>query len=381
MSNDILKVCPPLDSKCDSKTISEWICYLNSKVGAAGATGPTGPAGSIGPQGPVGPQGAQGVQGPIGPQGPKGDQGPQGIQGLQGPKGDIGPVGPAGPVGPKGDQGDVGPAGPQGAQGPAGPKGDPGAAGQQGPAGPVGPQGNVGPQGAQGPQGVAGPQGPQGAMGPQGAQGVQGPQGVTGPTYLDHAFIHGTEFGSPSVPTSQIARGNPIRFQLIENNTNNLVTLVDDKTAFLINRPGTYQVIYNITARSVDPSKFCTVGLYVPSVAAVIIGSNSNNGSLNQNQSGIGFIQHTNVAAKFQIINNGAADIEVGGTPQTEIWSNTLNAGTAFDLSIVYIGPPTDIPLPNVIPQSISSFSELEENAIQAFSDGHDVITVDYITM
>lgn len=328
---------------CESMTIQEWICYLNNKPGQPGPVGPVGPQG---PQGPVGPQGAQGVQGPVGPQGPIGPIGPQGPQGLQGPKGDVGAQGPIGPVGPVGPQGNVGPAGPAGAEGPVGPAGPKGEVGPQGPQGVAGPKGDAGAQGPAGPQGVPGPQGAQGVPGPQGAQGIQGPVGPVGPTALDHAFIHGTEFGGEIAPTFIVQKGKPIRYQYISGNTNNLITFVDDKTAFTINRPGNYQIIYNITAKSTDPSKFCTVGLYVPSVGAIIIGSNSNNGTLNQNQSGIGYVQHTDVTAKFQIINNGAADIEVGGTPSVELWSNTLNAGTAFDMSIVYLGPATGIPMP-----------------------------------
>lgn len=275
-------------------SIPEWICYLNNKPGTPGPVGPVGPIGPVGPQGP---QGIQGVPGPAGATGPAGPQG------IQGPKGDTGAPGPTGATGPQGIPGPVGPQGPQGLQGIQGPKGD------------------------------------------TGATGATGPQGPIGPTALDHGFIHGTEFAG-SVPSPVVQRGKPLRFQNITGNSNGLITFTDDKTAFLINRPGNYQVIFNVVARSVDTTKFCTLGLYVPSVGAVIIGTNSNNGSLNQNQTGIGFVQHTNVTAKFQIINNGAGDIEVGGTPVAELWSNTLNAGTALDISIVYLGPPTSIPMP-----------------------------------
>lgn len=324
-------------STCECKSITEWICYLNNKPGTPGPQGPVGP---VGPEGPVGPQGAQGVQGPVGPQGPIGPIGPQGPQGLQGPKGDAGAQGPIGPIGPAGPQGQVGPAGPAGAEGPVGPAGPKGEKGDQGIQGVAGPKGDAGAQGPAGPQGVPGPAGPQGVPGPQGAQGIQGPVGPQGPTALDHAFIHGTEFGGTIAPTSIVPRGKPIRYQYIQQNTNNLITFTDDKTAFTINRPGDYKIDFNIVAKSVDPTKYCTVGLYVPSAGYIIIGSNSDNGTLQQNQSGFGYIQHTDVTAKFQIINNGAADINVGGTPNDQLWSNTLNAGTAFDMSILYVGPP-----------------------------------------
>lgn len=164
-------------SKRETKTIPEWICYLNCKPGVPGPPGPVGPEG---PQGPVGPQGAQGVQGPEGPQGPIGPIGPQGPQGLQGPKGDTGAQGPIGPIGPVGPQGNVGPAGPEGQEGPVGPAGPKGETGAQGPQGVAGPKGDAGAPGPAGPQGVPGPSGAQGAPGPAGPQGIQGSKGDAG---------------------------------------------------------------------------------------------------------------------------------------------------------------------------------------------------------
>lgn len=93
-----------------TKTIPQWICYLNNAV-QNGISGPAGPVGPQGPQGVPGPQGNQGVQGiqgqegiqgPAGQTGATGSQGPQGLQGVPGPTGPQGPTGATGPQGPTG---------------------------------------------------------------------------------------------------------------------------------------------------------------------------------------------------------------------------------------------------------------------------------------
>lgn len=127
-----------MSNECVTKTISEWICYLNSKSGTPGPPGPTGPEGPQGPKGDNGLTPSINVNGDwwigdidtgVPAQGPKGDTGPQGAKGDPGPQGARGFQGEPGPPGPKGDKGATG------AQGPQGVKGDTGATGRQGPKG------------------------------------------------------------------------------------------------------------------------------------------------------------------------------------------------------------------------------------------------------
>lgn len=157
-----------------TKTVQEWICYLDSKPGTPGPKGDMGPDGPAGPVGPIGPEGPGGQEGPQGPIGPTGLQGPQGNQGIQGIQGPQGLTGPTGPKGDKGEPGPIGPQGAQGAVGPEGPAGNPGIQGEPGPTGPQGTPGAPGATGATGPQGMPGPQGTQGNTGPQGPQGNPG---------------------------------------------------------------------------------------------------------------------------------------------------------------------------------------------------------------
>lgn len=220
-------------------------------------------------------------------------------------------------------------------------KGEPGEKGERGDKWERGEKGESGEKGEKGENGARGSRGEKGARGEKGEKGERGFNGATGLGFLDLALIHGVD----SLSEIKVKSGEPIRLGLLENNTNELVTLSGDKKTFAINRIGTYKVDFCITAKSLPPSQFCCIGLLAEndSFSGIIVGSVAQSNEIAQNQSGVGYIQHIKPESKFSLINNGKSDIEIVKASDSELFSNSINASGGLSLSILYVGPPSNL--------------------------------------